>query len=115
MAENAYDCCEDDWPVWLRFETWAWAVLLLVHLSMVAFLVIHGRKDTSFRQAFYVFFVAVTLVDCALALLVSPGVTDLEVATRRRRHQRRFKFKCLDFMQKIGKNWESAFHQSLFQ
>lgn len=63
-------CCDDDWTVRLRFETWVWAFLLLVQLSMIAFLVIHGRKDRPFRQAFYVFFVAVTLVDCALALLV---------------------------------------------
>lgn len=61
----------DDWRVWWRLETWVWAVLLLVQLSMVAFVVIHGRKDKTFRQAFYVFFAAVTLVDCALVLLVS--------------------------------------------
>lgn len=65
------DCCEDDWSVWLRFETWIWAVLLVVHLSMVVFLVVHGRTDKAFREAFYVFLVAVTLVDCAIAVLVS--------------------------------------------
>ncbi|KAH7716074.1 hypothetical protein AAVH_16533 [Aphelenchoides avenae] len=63
------ECCDDDLTVWLRFETWLWAVLLLVQLSMVAFMIIHGRKDKTFRQAFYAFFVAVTFVDCALALL----------------------------------------------
>ncbi|KAH7718436.1 hypothetical protein AAVH_14118 [Aphelenchoides avenae] len=62
-------CCDDDWAIWRRFETWIWAVLLLVQLSMVAFVVFRGRKDKSFRQAFYVFFVAVTIIDCALALL----------------------------------------------
>ncbi|KAH7680459.1 hypothetical protein AAVH_41166, partial [Aphelenchoides avenae] len=63
------DCCSDDWSIWLRFETWIWAVLMLVQLSMISFLVFYGRKDKTFRQAFYVFFVAVTIVDCALALL----------------------------------------------
>lgn len=70
-AKEYDSCCDDDWTVWLRFETWVWAVLLLIQLSMVGFLLIHGRKDKSFRQAFYVFFVAVTLVDCALVLLMS--------------------------------------------
>ncbi|KAH7668107.1 hypothetical protein AAVH_43056, partial [Aphelenchoides avenae] len=64
-----WSCCPDNWSVWRKGETWVWAVLLLVQLSMIAFLVIHGRKDKSFRQAFYVFFVAVTIVDCALAPL----------------------------------------------
>lgn len=59
--------------LWLRFETWIWAGLLIVQLSMVAFLLLHGRKEGSFRRAFYVFFVAVTIVDCALVLLVSCG------------------------------------------
>ncbi|KAH7678231.1 hypothetical protein AAVH_41870, partial [Aphelenchoides avenae] len=60
--------CDNDLTVWLRFETWVWACLLLVQISMVAFLVIHGRKDKSFRQAFFILFAAVTLVDCALVL-----------------------------------------------
>ncbi|KAH7716075.1 hypothetical protein AAVH_16534, partial [Aphelenchoides avenae] len=67
--DDDWYCCDDDRSVWQRFETWLWAVLLLIQLSMLAFLVIHGRKDKSFRQAFYVFFMAVTIVDCALALL----------------------------------------------
>lgn len=65
------DCCADDGDVWLQFETWIWAVLLLLQVSMVVFLVADGRQDKTFRQAFYVFFVAVTIVDCVLVLLVS--------------------------------------------
>lgn len=73
-AKDSFDyCCDDDWAIWLRFETWIWALLLLIQMSMVAFVVIRGRKDSSFRQAFYVFFVAVSTVDCVLALLVSKG------------------------------------------
>lgn len=63
-------CCADNRTVWLRFETWMWAIFLVVQMSMVVFLVVHGRKDKSFREAFYVFFVVVTVVDCVLVLWV---------------------------------------------
>lgn len=69
--EEMLGCCADNWAVWLRFETWIWAVFLLVQVTMVVFLVIHGRSDKSFRQAFYVFFIAVTFIDCFLNVLVS--------------------------------------------
>lgn len=69
--EEMLGCCADKWAVWLRFETWIWAVFLLVQVTMVFFLVFHGRSDKSFRQAFYVFFVAVTFIDCFLIVLVS--------------------------------------------
>lgn len=64
-----YDCCPDNWSVWLRFETCIRAVFLLVQVSMAVFLVVHGRKAKSFRQAFYLFFVA-TVVNCVLVLVV---------------------------------------------
>ncbi|KAH7680425.1 hypothetical protein AAVH_41200, partial [Aphelenchoides avenae] len=62
------DCCADNLAVWMHFETWIWALLLLVQVSMVVFLVVRGRTDKSFREAFYVFFVAVTFVDCVLVI-----------------------------------------------
>lgn len=65
------DCCADDWSVWLNFETPVWAVLLLVQISMVVFLILHGRKEKMFRQAFYIFFGVVTVVDCVLVLMVN--------------------------------------------
>lgn len=40
------------------------ALLIVPHVSMIVFLIAHGRKDTSFRQAFYVQFVVVSIVDC---------------------------------------------------
>lgn len=72
MTEEADvgDCCADNWVVWTQFETWTWAVLLLVQVSMVVFLAVHGRRDKSLRQAFYVFFMAVTIVDCVLVVWV---------------------------------------------
>jgi hypothetical protein len=42
-----------------------------IQMSMAIFLVLHGHKEKAFRQAFYVFFVAVTIVDCALVVVVS--------------------------------------------
>lgn len=61
--------------------TWDWDIpqtlslipFLIVQISMVVFLVRHGRKEKSFRQAFYVFFIAVTLVDCTMVVVVSSG------------------------------------------
>lgn len=70
-SEEDEPCCPDNWAVWLHFETPVWAVLLLVQISTVAFLLLHGRKEKTFRQAFYVFFIAVTVADCALVLLVT--------------------------------------------
>lgn len=69
-SEEDEECCPDNWAVWMHFETPIWAVLLLVQISMVVFLLLHGRKEKTFRQAFYVFFMVVTVADCALVLLV---------------------------------------------
>lgn len=41
-----------------------------VQLSMVVFLLFHCRREKTFRQAFYVFFVVVTCVDCLLVVVV---------------------------------------------
>src|SRR4051812_4309591 len=38
--------------------------LLLLHVSMVVFIVAHGRRDRDFRQAFFVQYAAVSIVDC---------------------------------------------------
>lgn len=46
-------------------------VLVLIQLSMALFIVIHGRKEKSFRQAFYTLFVSVTVAECLGVLLVS--------------------------------------------
>lgn len=71
VEEDEEPCCADNWAVWLRVQTPIWALLLLVQVSMIAFLVTRRRKERTFRQAFYVFFVAVTAVDCILVLWVS--------------------------------------------
>lgn len=44
---------------------------VLVQASVVAFIWIHGRKEKSFRQAFYVFFMTGTIADCFFIVLVS--------------------------------------------
>lgn len=56
-----------------RIEEALLAVFFTVQISMVGFLLVHGRRDKAFRQAFYIFFVAVTVVDCLLVIVVSAG------------------------------------------
>lgn len=46
-------------------------LILAVQLSVVVFLVVRGRKEKTFRQGFYLFFVAVTLVESLIVLMVS--------------------------------------------
>lgn len=47
------------------------APFVLVQASVVVFLWLHGRKEKTFRQAFYVFFMTGTIADCFLLVLVS--------------------------------------------
>lgn len=39
-------------------------LLTLLHTSMIVFLILRGRTDKAFREAFYVQFLAVSVVDC---------------------------------------------------
>lgn len=48
------------------------ALFVLLQLSMIVLIVACCRHDTSFRQAFYAQFVAVTIVDCLKMLIVRP-------------------------------------------
>lgn len=60
------------WTVdWAIPETLALVPFLLVQVSMVVFILCRGRKDKSFRQAFYVFFVVGTIADCTNVIVVS--------------------------------------------
>lgn len=56
---------------WAVPQTLSLIPFLTLQLSMGIFLWRHGRKEKSFRQAFYVFFIAVTLADCTVVLVVS--------------------------------------------
>lgn len=56
--------------IWNTAEPWILLVLLAVQLSMVLFLVRHGRREKAYRQPFYVLFVVLTLVDCFLVVMV---------------------------------------------
>lgn len=55
----------------LTGETLVLAVLTSIQLSMVVMLLRQGRKDRNFRQAFFLLFVAVTIVDCVGVVVVS--------------------------------------------
>lgn len=57
-----------------RVEEALLAIFMVLQVSMVGFLVAHGRRDKTFQQAFYVFFVAVTIADCLLVMVVSRGL-----------------------------------------
>lgn len=52
------------------FEFCAVVQLVLLHVSMIVLILVQGRKDALFRQAFFVQFVAVTAVDSVRMLLV---------------------------------------------
>lgn len=74
-AMAADEEAEDQCPVYIGVElglnrfTMEFAVvllLLLLHVTMILFLVVRGRRDPAFRQAFFVFFVAITTTDCVL-------------------------------------------------
>lgn len=56
-----------DWGI---VETVALVPLLLLQLSVVVFLLARGRKDKSYRQAFYAFFIAVTVADFVSVFVV---------------------------------------------
>lgn len=43
---------------------------VLLHLSMFEFLRRYGRREGSFRQAFYVLFMSGTLTDCGVLVAV---------------------------------------------
>lgn len=55
---------------WFTVEVVAVVLLILLHASMVLFIVVQGRHEKTFRQAFYTFFVLVTVVDCFHMLIV---------------------------------------------
>jgi hypothetical protein len=46
-------------------------LILTVQLSVVVFLLARGRKEKTFRQGFYLFFVAVTLLESFTVAVVS--------------------------------------------
>lgn len=77
-VDHVYDPCADFWATQcysfglnrFTFE-FAFVVLLtMLQLSMVVLIVARCRRDASFRQAFYVQFVAVTIVDCFRMIMV---------------------------------------------
>lgn len=49
-------------------------VLTLLHVSMIVFLVLRGKREPAFREAFYVQFVAISVVDCLRMALVSSAI-----------------------------------------
>ncbi|KAH7715218.1 hypothetical protein AAVH_17403, partial [Aphelenchoides avenae] len=60
-----------DWEAQVDWDTLAPSLLpalLISPLSIDAFLIRRGRKE-AYQQTFYVFFIAVTVVDCAVMLV----------------------------------------------
>lgn len=64
---------EEEGTDWAIVESVSLVPFWLLHVSMVVFLLSRGRKDKSYRQAFYVFFVVVTIADCTVIVVVSKG------------------------------------------
>lgn len=60
---------------WFTVEVVAVILLILLHVSMVLFIVVQGRREKEFRQAFYTFFVFVVVVDCFHMLMVRGVLT----------------------------------------
>ncbi|KAH7678404.1 hypothetical protein AAVH_41697, partial [Aphelenchoides avenae] len=61
-----------DWEVQVDWDMLATSLLLpllIVPLSMITFLLRRGRKDSFYRQGFYAFFIAVTVIDCTVVLV----------------------------------------------
>lgn len=56
--------------IWNTVEPTILIVLILVQLSTVLALLASGRKEKSFRQAFYIFFTSLTVIDCFLVVSV---------------------------------------------
>lgn len=74
-----------DWDVQVDWDVFATSLILpflIVPLSMISFLLRRGRKQKSYRQAFYVFFVAVTVVDCTVVLVVSQQICLVDARSR---------------------------------
>lgn len=46
-------------------------LLVLLHISMIVFIVVHGRQEKAFREAFYVQYAVVSVVDCLRMAKVS--------------------------------------------
>lgn len=61
---------DDDATNWAIAETVTLLPFLALHAGMVVFLLRRGRKEKSFRQAFYVFFVVVAGADCVVIIVV---------------------------------------------
>lgn len=57
--------------IWNTVEPWILSVFIAIQLSMVLFLLRHGRREKLFRQAFYILFIVLTLVECLLVVTVS--------------------------------------------
>lgn len=46
-------------------------LLTLLHTSMIMFLIVRGKKDKAFREAFFIQFLAVSVLDCVRMVFVS--------------------------------------------
>lgn len=57
--------------IWNTVEPWILFLFIAIQLSMVVFLIRHGQREKLFRQAFYVLFIVLTLVECLLVVTVS--------------------------------------------
>ncbi|KAH7697169.1 hypothetical protein AAVH_35751, partial [Aphelenchoides avenae] len=52
-------------------------LLTLFHVSMITFVVFRGKREPAFNEAFYVQFMAVSIVDCLrMALLICDKLND---------------------------------------
>lgn len=55
----------------MDLDTVVMVPFVLVQASVVMFVWLHGKKEKTFRQAFYVFFMTGTTADCLYFVLVS--------------------------------------------
>lgn len=68
MQNECYQCYGLNW---FTLETGAVLLFVLLHISMVVFIVRQGKTDKAFHQAFYILFVATTVADCYRIIEVS--------------------------------------------
>lgn len=57
-----------------------WAVVMMflpLYVSMIVFILAYGRREKTFRQAFYVLYVAVSMIDCLRLGMVSVTLKEL--------------------------------------
>lgn len=71
LTFSAMSDWEDLGITWDIPQTLSQIPFFILQLSMVVFILRHGRKEKSFREAFYNVFVAVTMADCTVVVAVS--------------------------------------------